>query len=49
MDGFVKIGKNTLEVKITNLWSNRLIGEEKLTLDIERKGAQTKALPRSVN
>ena len=45
INDFVKKGKNTLEVKITNLWSNKLIGDEKLPLDIERKGYKTKALP----
>ena len=44
-DGFVKEGKNTLEVKITNLWPNRLIGDEHLPLDYKRKGNKIKALP----
>tara|TARA_R110002096_G_scaffold262296_1_gene455797 strand:- start:8066 stop:11557 length:3492 start_codon:yes stop_codon:yes gene_type:complete len=45
IDDFVKTGKNVLEVKITNLWPNRLIGDEKLPLDFERKGDRMKALP----
>lgn len=45
IDAFVKKGKNSLEVKITNLWSNRLIGDENLPLDIERKGDKTKKIP----
>lgn len=45
IDELVKKGKNILEVKVTNLWPNRLIGDEKLPLDIERSGTQTKVLP----
>ncbi|WP_248722494.1 glycosyl hydrolase [Seonamhaeicola sp. ML3] len=45
IDEFVKKGKNTLEIKIANLWSNRLIGDEKLKLDYPRKGKRAKPLP----
>ena len=45
IDGFVKKGKNTIEVKVTNLWSNRLIGDELLPLDIERNDKQLKNVP----
>ena len=31
----VKPGKNTLEIKVTNLWPNRLIGDEQLPEDCE--------------
>jgi hypothetical protein len=45
IDDFVTKGTNTLEVKITNLWANRLIGDEHLPLDFERKGNKIKRLP----
>ncbi len=45
INDFVQAGTNTLEVKITNLWPNRLIGDEQLTLDYERKGANVKQWP----
>lgn len=42
---YVKKGNNTLKIKITNLWVNRLIGDEKEPLDYERSRNKTKALP----
>lgn len=38
IDDFVQKGENTLEVHITNLWPNRLIGDEQESPDFERKG-----------
>ena len=45
IDDDVIKGTNTLEVKITNLWPNRLIGDEQLPLDYERKGPHIKQWP----
>ncbi|PWH84625.1 hypothetical protein DIS18_08040 [Algibacter marinivivus] len=45
IDNYVKEGRNTIKLKITNLWVNRLIGDEKQLLDYERKGNKTKTLP----
>jgi hypothetical protein len=45
IDDYVKKGNNTLKIKITNLWVNRLIGDEKEPLDYQRRGNKTKALP----
>ncbi|MGB5553161.1 MAG: glycosyl hydrolase [Flavobacteriaceae bacterium] len=49
IDEFVTKGTNTLEVKVTNLWPNRLIGDESLSLDYERNGNKTKAVPEWLN
>ncbi|WP_345163458.1 glycosyl hydrolase [Algibacter aquimarinus] len=45
IDDAVIKGTNTLEIKITNLWPNRLIGDEQLPLDYERKGPHIKQWP----
>ncbi|NJB35074.1 glycosyl hydrolase [Croceivirga sp. JEA036] len=42
---YVKTGSNTLEVKVTNLWPNRLIGDERFDLDYELQGKRPKQLP----
>ena len=44
INDFVKQGENTLEVKITNLWPNRLIGDEQVSMDFERKGKRHKTV-----
>ena len=38
-------GKNTLTVKVTNLWPNRLIGDEQRPADCEWNGKELKAWP----
>ncbi|WP_435414384.1 glycosyl hydrolase [Polaribacter aestuariivivens] len=45
IDDYLKKGNNTLKIKITNLWVNRLIADEKEALDYKRRGIKTKALP----
>ncbi len=45
IDDFVKKGTNTLEIEVTNLWPNKLIGDESVSLDYERKGNKIKKLP----
>ena len=40
-----KPGVNKLVVKVTNLWPNRLIGDEQLPPDVEWNGKQLKAWP----
>ena len=41
----MKKGTNTLEIEVTNLWPNKLIGDESVSLDYERKGNKIKKLP----
>ncbi|MEI6074824.1 MAG: glycosyl hydrolase [Verrucomicrobiota bacterium] len=41
----VKPGVNKLVVKVTNLWPNRLIGDEQLPPDVEWNGKQIKEWP----
>ncbi len=43
--GIVKAGSNNLEIAITNLWPNRLIGDEQLPPDVEWAGARLKEWP----
>ncbi len=45
LDDYVQAGTNTMEVRITNLWPNRLIGDEQLPLDYKRKGPNVKQWP----
>jgi hypothetical protein len=44
----LKSGQNTLQIKITNLWPNRLIGDEQLPEDREWDGKHLKAWPQWV-
>jgi hypothetical protein len=45
ISGVAREGKNRLEVKITNLWVNRIIGDEQLPPDVEWNGASLKGWP----
>ncbi len=38
LTGKLRAGTNRLEIKVTNLWPNRLIGDEQLPPDVEWKG-----------
>jgi hypothetical protein len=38
-------GRNRLEIKVTNLWPNRIIGDEQLPPDVEWQGATLKGWP----
>jgi hypothetical protein len=40
-----KAGLNKLVVRVTNLWPNRIIGDEQLPADCEWKGGQLLAWP----
>jgi hypothetical protein len=47
IDRFAKAGENTLEIDVTNLWINRMIGDENLPEDSDRNGDGTlKAWPK---
>ena len=43
--GVLKKGVNTLDVRVTNLWPNRLIGDEQLPSDVEWNGGPLKKWP----
>lgn len=45
IDDAIVAGVNKLEIKVTNLWANRLIGDEQLPNDVRRKGKNVKQWP----
>ena len=44
--GAVRAGSNELQLEVTNLWMNRIIGDEQLPPDCEWSGSALKAWPR---
>jgi alpha-L-rhamnosidase/Glycosyl hydrolases family 2, sugar binding domain len=45
VSAYVHAGVNDLEVKVTNLWPNRIIGDEQLPPDAEWEGMRLKRFP----
>ncbi|NNF32618.1 MAG: hypothetical protein HKN68_00805 [Saprospiraceae bacterium] len=45
IDDYILEGDNQIEIRITNLWPNRLIGDEALPLDFEREKESIKQWP----
>lgn len=45
LDGYLQPGKNTVAVKVTNLWPNRLIGDDQLPTDYTMKMNKITAWP----
>src|SRR5258706_15097648 len=43
--GLLKPGRNYLNVKVTNLWPNRLIGDEQLPAEVEWENGHIKKWP----
>ncbi len=41
----IQPGRNVLEVKVNNLWPNRIIGDEQLEPDVEWNGVTLKGWP----
>lgn len=45
LDEHVRVGTNHLEINVTNLWPNRLIGDEQLPSDVKRRGPNVQQWP----